>query len=112
MLWQKSLEQIQAIKLRSLLAYNKLQIQLLLELSESMKKSMDKTEKEDRQKLYDLTLVETKDSPEYEADRRLIGHFCFDAPYEDIKRLLKNFDKDKVYEAAEKFEHKTGHKAV
>ncbi len=77
-----------------------------------MKENTNKKEKEARQRLYDLTLGETKDLPDYEADRKLIGHFCFDAPHEDIKRLLKNFNQDKVYEEAEKFEHKTGHKAV
>lgn len=73
---------------------------------------MDKKEKEDRQKLYDLTVGETKNLLEYEVDRKLIGHFCFNAPYEIIKKHLKNFDKDKVYQSAEKFEHQTGHKAV
>lgn len=59
--------------------------------------------KKDRQKLYDLTLGKTKNLPKYKVDRELIGNFCFNAPYETIKKHLENFNKDKVYEAANKF---------
>jgi len=67
--------------------------------------SLNKKEEKDRQKLYDLTLGKTKELAEYKFDRDLIGHFCFNASYKEIKKHLKNFDKDKVYEAAEKFRH-------
>ena len=70
--------------------------------------SLNKKEEKDRQKLYDLTLGEMKSLPEYELDKELIGNFCSNSPYKEIKKHLKNFNKDKVYEAAEKFRHHKG----
>ena len=51
--------------------------------------SLNKKEEKDRQKLYDLTLGKTKELAEYKFDRDLIGHFCFNASYKEIKKHLK-----------------------